>query len=221
MLALAVFASTGSGAGGSSFWGVRLARAAACALLLPLAAGCGARTPGIAFAPPGAAEQEPLPRVLWVERVSIEEPSLRERELTEVAYTYNLVRYLSARKLFTRVRVPPGEIGPDDWVASLRITRSFERVNRYPPGLLLSLLTLGVYAAVGPSLSLQIELDAVLDVRDGRGQPVGSSTSQHRANVRARPTDNGGQFNFWLDERSRVIDQLFDEILEARAEAKP
>jgi hypothetical protein len=192
------------------------------AVLLPLlSVSCITQPPGFTFAVPATGSSEPIDRVLWVERVEIADDSVAERELTEIAFTYNLVRYLRQQKLFRRVRVtPPGTVMPGDWVARMRIERMAEGSGAPGDAIALSLATLGLYAYFGRPLEARSELAAELELRDGSGMPIARKSDLSSQSKRFRSRDFQRLGRYLVERRTRLIDALVAGVLDAQEEQR-
>jgi hypothetical protein len=190
---------------GNSAKGVR---AAAVLWTAVLCSACGVPAAGLGFVfSPAVEEPIRVPRVLWIERVQIEQPVLPEQDLIETAFTYNFARVLRQKKTFKAVRIQSGAAAPDDWILRLRIERCTQR-GRIPGPTLLSL-----YQWFGKSVPLEFEMTGRFEVRDGSGAVVGSGEAMHVARLDVFAKNVTNAFSFFLDERSRFVDQLLDQLL--------
>jgi len=183
-------------------------------IVLASALGCAlpAHRPGFVFslAVPG----DLYDHVVWVAPVSIDEPTLLDRRGHEVAFTYNLARYLREREMFERVRIAPGSLKAEDWILELTIARQREEVVTYGPAVLLSVITFGLYRALGKLQVLEVEFEATLEIKDAQGRSVASATRSHTRSFDVYQRNAANAVSFFLDERRGFIDELFDEALE-------
>lgn len=164
-----------------------------------------------------AAVEEPIrvPHVLWLERVDIEQPVLPEQDLIETAFTYNFARVLRQKKRFEGVKIASGSAGPEDWILRLRIERCVERGKIPLSAYVVTPLTLGLYRSFGKIEELEFEMVGRFEIRDGSGRMVGSGEATHSANLAVYRKNLTNAFSFFLDERSRFIDVLLDEVASA------
>ena len=197
------------------------ARCLALSLLVLLAACYTARLPsGFTFGPVGVPDEQPIDRVLWIEPVQIK-ADIPDRELVSVAYTYNLARYLKDREMFKRVKTRPGVVAAEDWVARVSIDHYVQSHYVSFFGIQLNLFNLGFFDFVTKDGELRMEMDVALEIRDGKGQLVGTGSVSHRGELpvsRSKPTQG---VDYFLDERSRLTDELFDAAVKSGAAVVP
>jgi hypothetical protein len=197
----------------------RGARAAAALSIAVLCGACGVPTAGVGFVFSQAIEVPTrVPHVLWLERVQIEQPVLPEQELLETAFTYNFARVLRQKKAFKAVKIETGAAAPDDWILRLRIERSVQEGKIPLLARILPPFTLGLYSAIGKIQELKFEMLGRFEVRDGSGRIVGSGEATHAAELDVYQKNLSNAFSFFLDERSRFLDELLDQITSATGE---
>ena len=194
----------------------RRGRVAAMLRITTCMATAAALTSGCAHAPgyvlSGAIPREqPVERVLWLDPIQIDEPAIGAGEPFAVAFAYNTARYLRQRKLFQKVRILPGVVGPEDWIGRIRIERLGER-RRFEP---LSYLTLGIYYLIsGRGERLEADMIASLEIRTSTGEVVGSARETRKRELPVSSRNQAELAAFFLDERRRLVDQLFDRALD-------
>jgi hypothetical protein len=156
-----------------------------------------------------------VPHVLWLERVDIEQPVLPEQELIETAFTYNFARVLRQKKIFKAIKIETGAAAQDDWIVRVRIERIMQRGKIPLISYLATPLTLGLYEAAGKVEDLEFEMAGRFEVRDGSGKLLGSGEATHRGELAVYAKNRTNAFCFFMDERSRFVDELVDRLLTA------
>ncbi len=191
-------------------------RAAAVLWTAVLCSACGVPTAGVGFVfSPSVEEPTRVPRVLWLERVRIEQPVLPEQDLIETAFTYNFARVLRQKKTFQAVKIESGAAAPDDWILQLRIERSMQRGKVPALFYIATPLTLGLYSALGKLQQLDFEMAGRFEVRDGSGKRIGSGEAMHTATLDVYQKNLTNAVSFFLDERTRFLDQVLEQVLSA------
>jgi hypothetical protein len=74
-------------------------------------------------------------------------------------------------------------------------------------------LTLGLYRAVGKQQDLDFEMAGRFEVRDGTGKVVGSGETTHQSTLAVYQKNRTNAFSFFMDERSRFLDDLLEQLL--------
>ena len=190
---------------------------AAVLLTAVLCSACGGvPTAGVGFVF-SASVDEPtrVPRVLWLERVEIEQPVLPEQDLIETAFTYIFARVLRQKKTFKAVKIETGAAAPEDWILRVRVQRSTQRGTVPVASYIATPLTLGFYQAIGKVQVLEFEMLGTFEVRDGRGKVLGSGEATHAATLDVYQKNLTNAFSFFMDERARFLDALLDQVLNA------
>jgi hypothetical protein len=195
--------------------GIR-AQAAAVVLAAVLCGACGITPAGVGFVfSPAIEDGNTLPRTVWLERVEIEQPVLPDQDLIETAFTYNFARVLRQKKAFKALKIETGAAAPEDWILRLRIERCTQR-GRIPfASYIATPLTLGFYRAFGRIQVLEFEMAGKFEIRDGSGKAVASGEASHAAQLDVYGKNITNAFSFFLDERSRFVDELLDRVRSA------
>ena len=188
-------------------------RVIACALVVAWVGGCTTRQrPGFVLSPPAPSAKR-FGRVLWLEPVQVLEPEIEDPDLQGVAFTYNLARHLRERALFDRVRIRPGTVDPDDWIARVELRRMQEREQAS----VRKALSIAVSAVVGGRGRLDVAYTAALEIRDASGALVGAAELNRETSRSFGSRNTAEGFAFFLDERRLLMDQLFARALGVEA----
>jgi hypothetical protein len=197
-------------------------RASALVVVAVLCTACGITTRPAGFVFSAAIEGDVnVPRVLWLERADLAVPTQVDEELVEIAFTYNLARLLRQKKIFSAVKIYERTAGPDDWVARVRIDRAIER-GRVPLSTIVgSAFTFGLYTAFGRLQELEFEMVGRLEIRDARGQEIGGSDAIRASTLSVYRKNLTNAFSFFMDERTRFVDELLEKALTSTGAREP
>jgi hypothetical protein len=174
---------------------------------------------GFVFSP-AVEDGNTLKRVVWLERVEIAQPVLPDQDLIETAFTYNFARVLRQKKAFQTLKIETGVAAPEDWVLRLRIDRCTQRGRIPVLSYIATPLTLGLYQAFGRKQVLEFEIAGTFEIRDGSGKRVASGEASHSAQLDVYQKNITNAFSFFLDERSRFVDELLEKMRIATEEGE-
>jgi hypothetical protein len=157
---------------------------------------------------------QPIPQRAWLQRVSIADQGVSDRNDIEESLTINTLEYIREGAYFRDAATLPGNLQPGDVVLRLTFDRYDQKRSAHPAYFPAAFLTATLYIWIGgPIFNDTSHLSAVLRAEDASGVRLAEARSEVRERHSVSLWSPQYALPSGIDARTRLIGDLFGKVL--------